>query len=244
MKDDLTTKDAENHLSGMPLMMADILRFVIEVIVHGMALFGAGCAFVSLWRMGPAWAKAAAFPAAWLGLAFGFYVGLILLRVLVVRPVPEGTWALRSAGARRWIVAQSYLMMVQRSPLSGLVLELAPQRYLFYRLLGARIHPTVLFGGGATLTDPWAVEIGEGATIGAESFTSSHVIEGDRLSVRRVRIGACATLGMRAIVLPGTTIGEGAIIGAGAVVRKDSDVPAGEIWAGVPARRIEARQGG
>jgi len=108
-------------------------------------------------------------------------------------------------------------------------------------MLGAKIHPSVLFGAGATLTDPWAIEVGEGATIGAESFTSSHVIEGDRLSVRKVRIGAGATLGMRAVVLPGAEIGEGAIIGAGAVVRKDSEVPAGEVWAGVPARRIKTR---
>lgn len=40
------------------------------------------------------------------------------------------------------------------------------------------------------------------------------------------------------MILPGVTIGEGAIIGAGAVVTKD--VPAGETYAGVPARDIRA----
>lgn len=51
-----------------------------------------------------------------------------------------------------------------------------------------------------------------------------------------------AVLFAGAIVLPGITIGEGAIIAAGAVVTKD--IPDGETWAGVPARRIKGRQYG
>ena len=43
-------------------------------------------------------------------------------------------------------------------------------------------------------------------------------------------------LGLGAIVIPRMTVGEGARIGAGAVVTKD--VPAGEIWVGVPAKKI------
>jgi UDP-2-acetamido-3-amino-2,3-dideoxy-glucuronate N-acetyltransferase len=46
-----------------------------------------------------------------------------------------------------------------------------------------------------------------------------------------VKKGAC--IGMRSTVLPGVTIGEGAIIGAGAVVTKD--IPSGEQWYGIPA---------
>ncbi len=48
-----------------------------------------------------------------------------------------------------------------------------------------------------------------------------------------------AWIGARAIIMPGVTIGEGAVIGAGAVVTRD--VPAYSIAAGNPAKVIKAR---
>lgn len=51
-----------------------------------------------------------------------------------------------------------------------------------------------------------------------------------------VRICKNATLFAGVTVLPGVTVGENAVVAAGAVVRKD--VPAFEIWGGVPARKI------
>jgi len=46
-------------------------------------------------------------------------------------------------------------------------------------------------------------------------------------------------IGYRAIVLPGVTIGEGAVVGAGSVVTQD--VPSFVIVAGNPARPIGVR---
>lgn len=46
-------------------------------------------------------------------------------------------------------------------------------------------------------------------------------------------------LGANVIVLKGVTIGRGAVVGAGAVVTKS--IPAFEVWAGVPARKISQR---
>lgn len=52
-------------------------------------------------------------------------------------------------------------------------------------------------------------------------------------------IGNRVWIGYRAIILPGITIGEGAVVGAGAVVTKDVDPFA--IVAGNPARKIGVR---
>lgn len=43
-------------------------------------------------------------------------------------------------------------------------------------------------------------------------------------------------IGAKSVIMPNVKIGPNAIVGAGAVVTKD--VPEGEIWGGVPARRI------
>lgn len=67
--------------------------------------------------------------------------------------------------------------------------------------------------------------VGDFATIAA----------GTRLS-GGVRVGAGAYIGAGALVREDKTIGEGSLIGMGSVVLRD--VPAGEVWAGVPARRI------
>jgi acetyltransferase-like isoleucine patch superfamily enzyme len=69
------------------------------------------------------------------------------------------------------------------------------------------------------------VVIGKGCEIAPAAVILGLVTIGDN-----ARIGAAAT------ILPRVTIGPGARVGAGAVVTRD--VPAGETWAGVPARCI------
>ncbi len=57
--------------------------------------------------------------------------------------------------------------------------------------------------------------------------------------VRSVVIGNDVWIGRRAIIMPGVTVGDGAVIGAGAVVTKD--VPAYCVVGGVPAKVIKRR---
>lgn len=55
-----------------------------------------------------------------------------------------------------------------------------------------------------------------------------------------IAIGHDVWIGMGAIILPGITVGNGAIISAGAVVT--SDVAPGAIVSGVPARIMKSRE--
>lgn len=81
---------------------------------------------------------------------------------------------------------------------------------------------------------------------GAKVLGSTHtgvplgvpIIQTD-LKIMPVRICAWADVGVNAVVLPGVTIGRGAIVGAGAVVT--ADVEPFSVVAGVPARLIRRR---
>jgi len=59
------------------------------------------------------------------------------------------------------------------------------------------------------------------------------------LEIKPVRICAWADIGVNAVVMPGVTVGKGAIVGAGAVVTED--VEPFSIVAGVPARFVRLR---
>jgi acetyltransferase-like isoleucine patch superfamily enzyme len=61
------------------------------------------------------------------------------------------------------------------------------------------------------------------------------------LEIKPIRICAWADIGTNATILPGVTVGRGAIVGAGAVVTHD--VPPFAIVAGVPAKLLRWREG-
>lgn len=60
----------------------------------------------------------------------------------------------------------------------------------------------------------------------------------DPQSVRPVRIGNKVWVGRQSMILPGVTVGEGAVIGAASVVTRD--IPPYTVWAGNPAKFIRS----
>lgn len=87
------------------------------------------------------------------------------------------------------------------------------------------------------------IDIGRDVFLGPEVMilTSTHKIDDDgqveRLpTFKPVHVGDRCWLGARATILPGVTIGEGTVIGAGALVTKDCKP--GAVYVGVPARQL------
>ena len=80
------------------------------------------------------------------------------------------------------------------------------------------------------------LSIGEGATIEPEVDAHGWWLEGGEVVIGEVRIGAGARVGTRTLLGPGAEIGAGAEVEPGSAVT--GSVPAGERWAGSPARRI------
>jgi virginiamycin A acetyltransferase len=70
-------------------------------------------------------------------------------------------------------------------------------------------------------------------------FYSNMLNKEPKLSEEPITIGNDVWIGTRAIILPGVDIGDGAVVGAGAVVTKDVD--SYSIVAGVPAKEVGRR---
>jgi acetyltransferase-like isoleucine patch superfamily enzyme len=84
---------------------------------------------------------------------------------------------------------------------------------------------------------------------GVRVITSAHTEEGrsvpvlfSRVEMAPVVIEDDADVGVGSVVLPGVTIGRGAVVGAGAVVNRS--IPAYAVAAGVPARVLRYRPEG
>lgn len=111
-----------------------------------------------------------------------------------------------------------------------------PLMRLIYQALGARLGENTYSSG--IILDPPLIEIGANSIVGQFALLVPHVIENDRLAHYRIRIGNNVTVGAHSVVLSGTVIGDGAIVATGAVVSKGTQIAPGEIWGGVPAKKI------
>lgn len=168
--------------------------------------------------------------------AFAFY-----RLFLVVLPLQEGDIAERS---QEEFAAQIHFLfyLILFNALIRTHFLPAPLLRLVYIALGARLgHNT--YSAGAIL-DPPLTYLGDNCIIGHDAVLFSHAIEGRRLSLAAIHIGNNVTIGATAVVMSGVTIGDGAIVSAGAVVTKGTRIGVGEIWGGVPAKRLKLRETG
>lgn len=118
---------------------------------------------------------------------------------------------------------------------------------------GARIVGAVSLGAGASVWynavlrgDSSPIVIGPGSNVqdnvsihvdaGHPVLVGSRVSIGHNAVVHGCTIGDGSLIGMGAVVLSGAVIGEGCLIAGGAVVLGGTEVPPGSLVAGVPAK--------
>ncbi len=123
------------------------------------------------------------------------------------------------------------------------------------------IRSNVSFGDGANIRIGDNSGLGANSSIGNDVTIGSHVLMASEVIIlngmhnymdksqyigrqgsfhKHVEIGNDVWSGIRAIILPGVTIHDGAVIGAGAVVTHD--VPAYAVVGGIPAKVIKYKE--
>ncbi|MCG9756187.1 sugar O-acetyltransferase [Shewanella insulae] len=110
------------------------------------------------------------------------------------------------------------------------------------------VAPQVFINVNVTLQDNAPITIGRQTMIGpnVQCYTASHPLDAVRRcqgweQAKAIHIGERVWVGGGAIILPGVTIGDEAVVGAGAVVTKD--VAPRTVVGGNPARVIRQIEG-
>ncbi|MFJ8281829.1 Pls/PosA family non-ribosomal peptide synthetase [Streptomyces griseoviridis] len=104
----------------------------------------------------------------------------------------------------------------------------------YARALGAKVGPDVDLHSLPPVTG--LLKLGRGAAVESEVDLSGYWLDGDRLEIGQVKVGAHAVVGTRGILFPGARVGKRAEVAPGSAVT--GQVPTGQRWAGAPAVKL------
>lgn len=121
----------------------------------------------------------------------------------------------------------------------GSFLPLPAKAWLYRNSLGVKIGKDVAISPGTDMDFfyPELISIGSGVIIGKKVNILTHEFTHDHFRFGRVKIGTRALVGAYSTIRSGITIGKNSIVAMNSFVNKD--IPAGEIWGGVPVRLIK-----
>ncbi|AZQ33657.1 amino acid adenylation domain-containing protein [Streptomyces cyaneochromogenes] len=147
---------------------------------------------------------------------------------LLLKGVKPGRYA-RGGGVhlRLW-TAERLAEFSGATSLTGAWLE----RYA--RALGAKVGPDVDLHSLPPVTG--LLKLGRGAAVESEVDLSGYWLDGDRLEIGAIKVGAHATVGTRSMLFPGARVGKRAEVAPGSAVT--GQVPTGQRWAGAPAVKL------
>jgi acetyltransferase-like isoleucine patch superfamily enzyme len=111
-------------------------------------------------------------------------------------------------------------------------------RLIYTKVFKMDLHPTCTFSLSAKFdkTNPRGIHVGEHSYIAFDVVLLAHDMS--RGTRAHTRIGNNCFIGGRSLILPGITVGDNSIVGAGSVVTRD--VPPRTVVAGNPARIIRS----
>jgi hypothetical protein len=144
-----------------------------------------------------------------------------------------------SLGCLPWYIHATLTLLPRLSFLE--FITPSPFTNVFYRLMGMKIGTGVTINSTA-IADPSLIEMGDRVTIGGSASIMAHYAQGGFLVIAPVKIGAGATIGLKAIILGGVTIGIKSKVLAGSYVLPGTNIPDGETWGGIPAAPVDLKK--
>jgi len=135
---------------------------------------------------------------------------------LPLRRMPAGRHAMmKSAGFYAWFFSYLVRRYLAFPPLLTFVLQSHVLRFVFLRMLGARVHFTTTMSGDVLVLDPALFRAGPGCVVGSGAMVAGHLVANGRLILAPVTLGARVEVGARAGISPGVVVEDGTRLGVG-----------------------------
>ena len=141
----------------------------------------------------------------------------------------------KEKNALKWMIIVTVYTPIRK------ILEIIPMgglRLSYLRLMGMKIGRNTLVGGA--IKDPCVTSIGDHCTMGEYAIIYGHIhnYEANTIRIDPVIIGNNCVIGAGAIIMPGVVMEDGVTVAAGALVPKKQRLVSGNIYAGIPAKKI------
>jgi acetyltransferase-like isoleucine patch superfamily enzyme len=167
-------------------------------------------------------------------LLYGVLSALFVRMLLVIWPLRPGDYSMDHPHFAYW---KLFTVIHELGRCALLPFTTVFAKPLVAALFGAKMGRNVAFGGH--MNEPPLVSVGDNAILGQDCVITAHAIMSGRIILREVSIGRSATIGVNTVVMPGVEIGDGAVVAASSVVSLGTKIPPGEMWGGIPARKIK-----
>lgn len=192
----------------------DALYWLFFVLVYSVSAT-AGLAVAQALEGDSLWQTALAGVAGYITFLHAFVVSLVVLKNLVQPRLRVGK---SQVGATRGFLAWGLNSVFQglfiSAPFHDQVHFLFWLRFLYYRGMGMRLHPSVVLGTGAVLRQVELIRVGKGSVIGIGASLSCHVnVDGKTHQQAAVSIGERVLIGAHSSIAPGVSVGDGTVVG-------------------------------
>ena len=211
-------------LMGIPLQFLAGMRWLTYAMIATNTLSGLGvltaAPTLSWWWVAASWLVFVS--------PFGrMTISVLAARVLLGRVKPGVYPRSGKVHLRLWLAEQI------SDSVGAVSLASAPWVPVYARALGATIGPDVALHSVPPVTG--LLTLGVGASVEPEVDLSGWWIDGDRVHIGEVVVGAGAVVGARSTLMPGARVGANAEVAPGSAVH--GTVTSGQLFSGSPATR-------
>ena len=227
-------------------LVAVLVMYALVAVVAGLALAPALAFIDAGWSWGAGFGGWQKWLVVVIGIGLAFFVaGFSLLLVVPIlnfvlptriKAFEGGYFSIASVP---WFLHNGLFYLVRYTFLP--YVTLTPFGRWFLRAMGMRLGERV-FINTEFISDPRLITLGDDVVIGGSVHLFAHYGGGGHLVIAPTVVGARATIGQEATLMGDVQVGEGATVLPHSVLLPGSRVGAGEVWGGVPARRIQREE--